>query len=280
MYGDKLAVIDFENDPEAMGKAIEELFADVYGGIVRFGNEVFTNNVRALSKNSQDAMRNLISVMQYTDATQEETDLAAQKRMEQTERYIKSIIRSNFPWISKVENGTFDPNSDGRPYKEQPTAADAEAYNELLHALFETYDTKYVTELSELRKRIMGHVINKETRDELSLRVDFAKRTMNRPTQAARKMTDYYKSSRKFAELHAKDGDYWDSTIEMAARAFACYVADRTGKRNDYLSGHSDSIVTLTADRNGDPVVVKAFPEGKERIRIMKSLNKWIHFSQ
>ena len=54
----------------------------------------------------------------------------------------------------------------------------------------------------------------------------------------------------------------------MAARAFACYIADKTGARNDYLSAHSDSAVGFDVNKSGELTVIKAFPEGQERIAI------------
>ena len=39
---------------------------------------------------------------------------------------------------------------------------------------------------------------------------------------------------------------YWQSEIEMAARAFACYVQDKLRElniRNDYLTGHAEQYI-------------------------------------
>lgn len=62
-----------------------------------------------------------------------------------------------------------------------------------------------------------------------------------------------------------KDGGYWDSNVEMTARAFACYVKDRLPYRSDYLAGHADCAITLVTDKNGDLALLKAYPEGEER---------------
>ena len=59
-----------------------------------------------------------------------------------------------------------------------------------------------------------------------------------------KKRTAFYENSITFDDGHSKtDHGYWQSTQEMFARAFACYVKDRLeekGIRSDYLCGHAD----------------------------------------
>ena len=62
-----------------------------------------------------------------------------------------------------------------------------------------------------------------------------------------------------------KGRGYWDSNTEMTARAFACYVMDKLPGDSDYLVGHAESAMTFVAGRNGEPEILKAFPEGEER---------------
>lgn len=59
---------------------------------------------------------------------------------------------------------------------------------------------------------------------------------------------------------------YWQSSEEMFARAFACYVKDKLknmGYVNDYLTGHSEDAVGIDA-KTGETYL--AVPEGEERI--------------
>lgn len=61
---------------------------------------------------------------------------------------------------------------------------------------------------------------------------------------------------------NGNESKYWSNIIEMAARAFEAYIADKlsaTNRRNDYLVyGTSEEI---------------AFPQGKEREKINKAFD-------
>lgn len=237
---------------------------DYIGG---YGEHMATDRVRTLPENSREAMRSLINAMQYTEATQEETDLAATKRHEQAVRGVTYAMEGFFKWVKKMDAGTLT-EADTQYFKRKPTAEDAARYHYLMERLLATGDNLYVTELSNLRKEVYGHVIPKEEQVNIGHRLWNLRPEATQNVQRGTKRTDFYLNSQKFGNLHAKDGDYWDSTVEMAARAFACYVADKTGKANDYLSAHSDSAVTLDVDRDGNPVIVRAYPVGEERAKI------------
>lgn len=237
---------------------------DYIGG---YGEHMATDRVRTLPENSREAMRSLINAMQYTEATQEETDLAATKRHEQAVRGVTYAMEGFFKWVKKLDAGTLT-EADTQYFKRKPTAEDAARYHYLMEQLLATGDNIYVTELSNLRKEVYGHVIPKEEQVNMGHRLWNLRPEATQNVQRGTKRTDFYLNSQKFGNLHAKDGDYWDSTVEMAARAFACYVADKTGKANDYLSAHSDSAVTLDVDRDGNPVIVRAYPVGEERAKI------------
>lgn len=58
---------------------------------------------------------------------------------------------------------------------------------------------------------------------------------------------------------------YWESNVEMTARAFACYVKDRLPYQSDYLVGHAESCVTIAFDKSGHSEVIRAYPQGEER---------------
>ncbi len=77
--------------------------------------------------------------------------------------------------------------------------------------------------------------------------------------------TDYYKGSIQFDKEFSRSAHgYWQSDVEMFARAFDCYIADKLreeGVRSDYLSAHADSFSRM--DENGE--VIAAFPRGEER---------------
>lgn len=74
-------------------------------------------------------------------------------------------------------------------------------------------------------------------------------------------VTDYYKGSKKFDKMYAKDSfGYWASPSEMLARAFACYVKDVLGVKSDYLIAHADCYVFEYENQSAC-----AIPQGEER---------------
>ena len=89
--------------------------------------------------------------------------------------------------------------------------------------------------------------------------------------------TEFYKNAKAIDEQHSIAGHnaYWQSNIEMAARAFACYVQDKLaeqGIRNDYLCGHAEfPPVPL-----GEGKVAYTYPRGEERAAINKAFDKVI----
>lgn len=83
--------------------------------------------------------------------------------------------------------------------------------------------------------------------------------------QIGRVETDFYRNSVRMGKECEKDGGYWDSNVEMTARAFACYIKDKLPYQSDYLAGHADCAVTFVSDKDGKMEVLKAYPEGEER---------------
>lgn len=80
-------------------------------------------------------------------------------------------------------------------------------------------------------------------------------------TDAEGNTTDFYKGSASFDKSFKKDTfGYWSSTIEMLARAFACYVKDVWDKKSDYLIAHADAYVFEFDNQS-----ISATPQGEER---------------
>lgn len=71
---------------------------------------------------------------------------------------------------------------------------------------------------------------------------------------------------------------YWQSKIEMFARAFACYISDKLGYKSDYLCGHADLALGLITNKDNELELIKAFPEGEERQLINEKIDKLIEF--
>ncbi len=123
-----------------------------------------------------------------------------------------------------------------------------------------------VERISAFRKTVTGRMIPKSERERLELYEKMLYRMQEQAApQIGRIETDYYRNSIKMGKECEKDGGYWDSNAEMAARAFACYVKDRLPYHSDYLAGRADCAVTLVTGKNGETEVLKAFPEGEER---------------
>lgn len=136
----------------------------------------------------------------------------------------------------------------------------------VLKEAFLSGETGSTNKISALKKSATGRVIPKSDRERLEIfeRTLHAMQNEEFP-QIGRIRTDYYRNSIKMGAECEKDGDYWESNVEMTARAFACYVMDKLPYVSDYLVGHAESAVTFVAGKSGDMEVLKAYPEGEER---------------
>jgi hypothetical protein len=120
--------------------------------------------------------------------------------------------------------------------------------------------------LNDLKKNITGRVIPKEDRERLqSFERILHDMAGQKEPSIGKVITDFYKGSKEMGAACMKDGGYWDSNTELTARAFATYIMDRLPGRSDYLAGHAECAITITTDREGEPKIIKAYPEGAER---------------
>lgn len=123
--------------------------------------------------------------------------------------------------------------------------------------------------LSQIRKSATKRGIPKDTKRQFALwavEVKNHELALQNPQPQERSVqTDFYKGSVAFDGQYSKHGHgYWQSTCEMFARAFDCYVSDKlkeAGVRSDYLTAYSDAYVLSGADG----ARVCAFPQGEER---------------
>ena len=124
-------------------------------------------------------------------------------------------------------------------------------------------------QISTLKKSVSGHVIPKSERERLEMFEGMLHRMQKQePPQIGRTETDYYRNSVRMGKECEKDGGYWDSNVEMTARAFACYVKDKLPYTSDYLAGHADCAITIVMDKSGEAEILKAYPQGEERSAI------------
>ncbi len=133
--------------------------------------------------------------------------------------------------------------------------------------------------LSQICKHVTRSSLPRENKKQVAL---WAKDLSERNKQikaltdvTKRIKTDFYRDSIEFDKVFSKYGHgYWQSTCEMFARAFDCYISDKLkeqGYRSDFLSSHADSFSFRDGDR-----VVAAYPRGEEREAINKAFDNLI----
>lgn len=224
---------------------------------------------------STDVIKELVEVMKYKTVCNEETIKS------QTDDYDKQVVR-----IKKYIDMLFPP--------EHLKPEDINTKNELVESIINNagiYDKnviEYIStgkgnpdidKLSQLRKSTVGRVISKEDRNDIARlqnQVSYKKRCIGTPKKIH---TDFYANSIQFDDLYAKtENGYWQSTIEMFARAFACYVSDKLETKSDYLCGHADLALGFGLDKDNELTIIKAFPDGEERNLINKKIDKLIEF--
>lgn len=140
------------------------------------------------------------------------------------------------------------------------------AQYEILKAAYLRGESGSVDQLNALKKAVYGRVIPKDERDRL-LMYEGIMSSINEQTEVTIRQTatDFYKNSKEMGKTYEKDGGYWESNIELTARAFATYIKDKLSGKSDYLAGHAECAISITVDKDGQHRLLKAYPEGAER---------------
>ncbi|MGN0496924.1 MAG: LPD1 domain-containing protein [Lachnospiraceae bacterium] len=89
--------------------------------------------------------------------------------------------------------------------------------------------------------------------------------------------TQFYEDARHLDDSYTKSGHkgYWQSDVELFARAFASYIRDKLKPSNsDYLVGYSEMKGAYV--KNGEIVEASASPQGEERQRINAAMDALI----
>lgn len=211
-----------------------------------------------------ESVLNVISAMKYRKATKEEIESERTKRVKGTENRLQRYIDSVFP---------------ANDLSEEQIEKRAELVRDIFEDRSETLisidgtATAAIEALSSYKKKVTGRVINKESRKNVFWSWYAYKEAVTASYGNMQMTSEYYKESKKMDDCTSKDKfGYWSSTVEMFARAGACYLTDMLrarGAKSDYLSGHSESCVGM--DKNLNPVY--AMPRGEER----KAINAAIH---
>ena len=191
----------------------------------------------------------LIDTMKYKPETPEQ---AAKRTEAQTERTRKNAAS----WLDSSVLASL---------KRYGNKEQMETYAVLREA-FLSGEPGSVEQISAFKKNVTGRVIPKSERERLEIfeRMLSGMQAQEAP-QIGRTETDFYRNSVRMGKECEKDGGYWDSNVEMTARAFACYIKDKLPYTSDYLAGHADCALTLVSGKDGEMEVLKAFPVGEER---------------
>lgn len=195
----------------------------------------------------------LISTMQHREETQEEAEKRVRSEHQaRLDRWSESAAERLDNLMIAAVNGS-----------EQESVMDR--YNTLKASFLEGKEES-LEGLSDLMKEISGSGLSSGARLALDeWRNRLSKRNVLPEIHRRIYQTDFYRNSQQMAQKYEKDGGYWDSNVEMTARAFACYVMDKLPYRSDYLAGHAENAVGLSSDGEGNMSVIKAFPQGEER---------------
>ena len=215
-----------------------------------------------LSEHSRyyEPMKRLVEAIKYKPETPEQ----AKARVEQSNARQRKSAEA---WVDSVMKSTVY-------HTDEPIII--ERY-ESLKADFLKGEPDTVSKLSFLKKEITGHVIPKSTCQDLEVQEYIMRGIQNQGEPRLQRIpTDYYKNSQKMGSSTEKDGGYWDSEVEMTARAFACYIKDRLPYQSDYLVGHAESCVGLYTNKDGSTEVVRAYPQGEERKAINAAFDNLI----
>lgn len=193
--------------------------------------------------------KKLIETIKYKPETPEQAAARA-TRME------KVIRQSAESWLEDAM---------GTAFKQDGREATQEAY-ETLKASFLAGEAGAVDKLHDLKKSITGRGIPKEARLRLrAFESRLQQQAEPQPPVPNLIETDFYRDSKAMGQEYERDGGYWDSEVELTARAFACYVMDKLPYQSDYLVGHAESAVALKSGKDGELSVIRAYPQGDER---------------
>ncbi len=191
----------------------------------------------------------LVETMKYKPETPEQ----AASRKEQQDARMRKNAES---WLDSAVLYSF--KRDGEESTMEQYAA--------LKAAFLSGEIGTVEKISALKKSISGRVIPKSERDRLeTFEQIFHGMKEGQTPVIGRTETNYYRNSKQMGKECEKDGGYWDSNVEMTARAFACYILDKLPYDSDYLAGHAESAMAIVTEKDGTTSLLRAFPQGEER---------------
>ncbi len=226
----------------------------------------------AQDERAPESVRELLAAMKYRPSTAEELEETYQKSVERSERALKRTLDALLPEqrmdgaeLLEWEKKKREVSAQIKEKSRTETYGDEAAWIEVL-----------AEEIGSYRKKLTGRELERGFREQLCSAIYRLACTYRRPPESRMAETDFYKNSLYADGLCSKERNgYWQSSEEMFARAFACYVKDRLPWRSDYLCGHAET--SVFPDVSGkEPGIRKAYPEGEERKRINECFDRLI----
>lgn len=232
----------------------------------------FTENYRSW-ESSTKTLNDIVESMKYKVVCNEDTLKLQKDEYEKQINRLKNFVNTFFPQEHLTEGQVKE-----KEKLIQRLIDNSEmASNNFIEYKVTGNGNKDIDELSKLRGESVGRIIPKDERIRLAYiqnEILQKKKLIGTPQRVK---TDFYRNSITFDDMYAKtDHGYWQSTVEMFARAFACYVSDKLGYTSDYLCGHAELSLGLVPNNDGELELIKAYPEGDERTTINEKIEKLI----
>lgn len=224
------------------------------------------------SKEVLNSMKILMNTMKYRDSTPEETKSRYEDNLKKNTEKFDSWLNTVIPIDKLTEAQKIEFNN----IREELLK---EAKDNTVNYCYAVTgkDDSALDKLNQFSKSVTNRLIKKDLRMNVYYALSSLAYTYAAKEKPFQIKTEFYKNSIKMDSLCSKeDKGYWQSSAEMFARAFACYIYDKLkeqGIRNDYLCGHANSAIMVDYTKSDMPIV-KAYPEGEEREQINKCMDK------
>lgn len=234
----------------------------------------FKCNDTYITDTNNEIIKPLIEVMKYKIVDGEEAkDIHQKEYAEYRDRYIPVIkYYCDYNKLTDEQKKTMDVSIEN-------CLNNHISLEEYATLKLEGKDNWALKELSEKVKEFVGQELSKSEKEGIaSLQYSLTEK-LKKFDEPVKVETDYYQNSKAMDGVHSKeDKGYWQSNVEMFARAFACYIKDKLDpNRSDYLCGHAESCtanICKVGEMNSK--FIKAYPEGEERKSINECFDKLI----
>lgn len=244
---------------------------DIYGKALGVGG-FMTEKIR--NPAVPESFKELVDSMKYKSVYSEDVVKKQQATVERSSERLKVAVTNLFPTSAMTEEQKTKLRSFADAY-----VNNAKNCQDGFWACVTTGEgNKDIDALSNFKQEVTGRCMPKQQRIDFAHYQNNLRMEIEKVGRPERVKTDFYQNSIRFDDAHAKtDHGYWQSTVEMFARAFACYVNDKIDGKSDYLVGHSENAVSWSSNkRTGELEVIKAIPDGEERLVLNRCFDKLI----